>query len=450
MAMRWGFVVASCLAVGAAVSLMGCGQLAAPSAGSGSSTVENAGGDVAVVTAGEAQPAVSRSPELSTTVSNKVMLGSPELTAGIPGDGPLTIAQIEQWLDRPENHETLEVVLPLGLNGGRIPEGVLEKNPLTRAKIELGRQLYFDPRLSSDGTVSCATCHHPDQGYGQATRFGVGVGGQEGNRNSPVSYNRILSTLQFWDGRADSLEEQAKGPIENPVEMANTHEAAVETVASIPGYRLQFDRVFGEGSVNIETIAQAIAAFERVLVTGPSPFDYYEQLKPYEMFTAEDFAEDPELKAEYEARLAAAETHPMSESARRGRDLFFSERVNCAACHVGANLTDEKFHNLGVGMDQPNPDLGRYEVTKDDKDRGAFKTPTIRNVALSAPYMHDGSQKTLLDVVEHYDKGGIPNPWLSDKMKKLDLTEQEKLDLVAFMEACTGDMAPVETGRLPE
>lgn len=399
----------------------------------------------------QVEPAESNSetPPTGDSDAGVVVLGSPELTAGIPGDGPLTIEQIEAWLNNPANHQTLKFRLPLGLAGAEPQIQGLEQNPLTRAKIELGRQLYFDRRLSADGTVSCADCHHPDEGYTRHTRFGVGIGGQTGNRNSPVSYNRILSGAQFWDGRAASLEDQALGPIANPIEMGNTHAQAVKTVQEIPGYQMQFARIFEDG-VTIENIAAAIATFERVLVTGPSPYDYHARLKPFANYTAEDFQEDPELAADYQARLAAAKEHPLSESARRGEALFFSERVGCSNCHAGANFTDEKYHNLGVGMEAPDPDLGRYEVTKDDKDRGAFKTPTLRNVELSAPYMHDGSQETLEDVVEWYNKGGHPNEHLSDKIKKLNLTDQEKQDLVAFMRGLTGKFPPVETGRLPE
>jgi cytochrome c peroxidase len=350
----------------------------------------------------------------------------------------------------------LEVELPLGLAAGatavRIPAG----NPLTRAKIELGRQLYFDRRLSSDGTVSCADCHHPEESYGRSTRFGVGVGGQEGNRNSPVSFNRILSEAQFWDGRAASLEEQAVGPIANPIEMGNTHEACIAWIRGIQGYRLQFEKIFPDG-VTIDNVGKALASFERVLVTGPSPFDYYEPLRALRAVYRADLEDldllkedDPVLYEEYMALLKASEAHPMSQSARRGRELFFGQKAGCSACHVGANLTDEKFHNLGVGMDAEDPDLGRYAVTGEDADRGAFKTPTIRNVALTAPYMHDGSQPTLEEVVEWYDKGGHPNPHLSKDIRKLNLSDQEKKDLVEFMEACTGELPEVETGRLPQ
>ena len=145
----------------------------------------------------------------------------------------------------------------------------------------------------------------------------------------------------------------------------------------------------------------------------------------------------------------AADEHPLSESAQRGGDLFFG-KASCTACHVGANFSDELYHNLGVGMDAEEPDLGRYEITKDEKDKGRFKTPTVRNVELTEPYMHDGSQKTLEEVVEWYNKGGHPNQWLDEKVKPLNLNEQEKKDLVAFMKGLTGPLPEVESGRLPE
>ena len=396
------------------------------------------------------EPAISdAATSVETSSSSKVMLGSPELTAGIPGEGPLELADIQAWLDDPRNMQPLDFELPLGLSAGRGQVKGIEQNPLTRAKIELGRQLYFDPRLSSNGKISCASCHHPDEGYARHTQFGIGVDDLEGNRNSPTSYNRILSDQQFWDGRAASLEEQALGPIANPIEMGNTHEVCLKTVSEIPGYMLQFEKIFGE--LSLENIAKAIATFERALVTGPAPFDYNEQLRAFANVDLEDLQqEDPETYALYEEYLAAAEKNPMSESAKRGRELFFGQKAGCTACHVGPNLTDEKYHNLGVGMAAENPDLGRFTVTQDEKDRGAFKTPTIRNVAQTAPYMHDGSQKTLEEVVEWYNKGGHANPQLSDKIKKLDLTDREKKDLVAFMEACTGEFPEVETGRLPE
>ena len=383
--------------------------------------------------------------------SDEVVLGDPALTAGVPGVGLLTAEVLEAWLKNPANHKTLKVQLPAGLDAAQANVYIPENNPMTRAKIELGRQLYFDERLSSDNTISCASCHDPLQGYGAETAFGIGVRGQQGGRNSPISYNRILSKSQFWDGRAGSLEEQAVGPVANPIEMGNTHATCVETLKNIPGYKKQFDVIFSDG-VTIDNVGMAIATFERAIVTGPAPSDAYEAVNKFEKVFADDLEyldEEPELKAKYTKLKKAVAESPMSESAQRGMVLF-SGKANCTACHAGANFTDEQYHNLGVGMAADKPDLGRYEVTKDDKDRGAFKTPTLRNVAMSPPYMHDGSQQTLQEVVEWYDKGGHKNSGLSDKMKVLKLNDQEKADLVAYMvEGLSGEFPVVNQGRLP-
>jgi len=383
--------------------------------------------------------------------SDRVVLGDPELTAGVPGVGLLTADALDAWLNNPANHQTLQVQLPAGLDAAQANIYIPENNPMTRAKIELGRQLYFDERLSSDNTISCASCHDPFQGYGAETAFGIGVRGQQGGRNSPISYNRILSKGQFWDGRAGSLEEQAVGPVANPIEMGNTHAACVETLKKIPGYKKQFDVIFKDG-VTIDNVGMAIATFERAIVTGPTPSDAHDAVKKFEKVFADDLEfldEEPELKAKYTILKKAAAEMPMSESAQRGMVLF-AGKANCTACHAGANFTDEQYHNLGVGMAVAEPDLGRHAVTKDDKDKGAFKTPTLRNVALSPPYMHDGSQRTLEEVVEWYNKGGHKNPGLSDKMKVLNLTDQEKADLVAYMvEGLTGEFPVVNQGRLP-
>jgi cytochrome c peroxidase len=230
----------------------------------------------------------------------------------------------------------------------------------------------------------------------------------------------------------------------------------VSHLAGIEGYRLQFEKIFPDG-VNIDNVAKAIASFERALVTAPSPWDYYEQLRNFEQAYEADLEDldalkedDPELFDEYVKLKAAADANPLDESAQRGAELFFSERVGCTACHAGANFTDEQYHNLGVGMEAASPDLGRYMITNEEKDRGAFKTPTVRNVAHTGPYMHDGSQKTLEEVVEWYNKGGHPNPHLDPKIKQLNLTDQEKADLVAYMKALTGELPQVERGRLPE
>ncbi len=399
---------------------------------------------------------LSLSASVFAVEGTQVRLGLDSLTNGIPGFGTLKMVEVETWLNAPENHQALEIELPPALQIGKSQVYIPADNPLTRAKIELGRQIYFDKRFSKNAEVSCADCHHPSFGYAKETQFGVGVAGQTGNRNSPVAYNRILSKEQFWDGRADSLEAQAVGPIANPIEMAFTHDLAVKLVSENKVYRKQFEKIFSRAP-NIDDIGRAIASFERVLVTGDSVYDANESfIKLKEVFKddLEDLdtlkTEDPELYAKYMKLKANADAHPMNESALRGRTLFFSSKTNCAACHVGANFTDEKYHNLGVGMAVEKPDLGRETTTGNAADRGAFKTPTLRNVALTAPYMHDGSQTTLEEVVDWYAKGGHPNPNLSDKIKKFEATEQDKADIVEFMKALTGSLPKVEMARLPE
>ncbi|GIW40608.1 MAG: cytochrome-c peroxidase [Candidatus Binatia bacterium] len=301
--------------------------------------------------------------------------------------------------------------LPLGLQADAAY--VPESNPMTEAKIALGKLLYFDPRLSKDGTVSCASCHNPFHGFADPAPTSKGVRNQLGTRNSPTVINRLFSQEQFWDGRAKDLEEQVLGPLTNPVEMANaSHDEAAQRIGKIAGYRPLFEKAFGDPKVDIERIAKAIAAYERTVVSGDSPFDRYQ----------------------------AGDRDAMSPSAVRGMELF-NGKANCKACHSGFNFTDESYHNLGVGWGK---DPGRFEVTKNEEDRGAFKTPTLRNVALTAPYMHDGSEATLEEVVEFYDRGGNKNPNLSPEMKPLGLSEQEKRDLVAFLHALTGPVRNAE------
>lgn len=386
-----------------------------------------------------------------------VRLGEGDLLRGVPGSGELTVAQLRGWLADPANHRELRPELPLGMNAGEADIQGVESEPLTRAKIELGRQLFFDPRLSRDGTVSCASCHAPEYGYAFPTRFGVGVAGQEGVRNSPTAANRILSGAQFWDGRAASLEEQAVAPMANPQEMGFTHGAVTETLRNVPAYAAQFKAVFDGGGVTIENAGRALAAFERVLVSGPNAWDVNDRLRVLQDASADD---DPELVEELKQLEGAAAAKPLSDAAKRGAGLFFGARTGCTQCHAGANFSDEAYHNLGVGM-EPIADLreadaiaktidwGRYEVTKDDTDRGAFKTPGLRNVAETGPYMHDGSLATLDEVVAWYVKGGQPNPFLSPLIEPLDLTAEEQADLVAFLEALTGEWPEVEKGRLP-
>ncbi len=228
--------------------------------------------------------------------------------------------------------------------------------------------------------------------------------------------NRAYTLLQFWDGRAASLEDQAKGPLANPIEMTSlekldeAHAAVVKRINDIPGYVTHFRKVFGDGDITIDHVAKAIATFERTVLSGNAPYDRYK----------------------------AGDTSAMTAAQVRGMDVFF-KKAECDACHIGFNFSDESFMNIGIGMDRPDPDLGRFVISKREEDKGAFKTPTLREVEHTAPYMHDGSLKTLEDVVEHYDKGGIKNPYLSEKIKPLKLTDQEKSDLVAFLKALSGE-----------
>lgn len=300
--------------------------------------------------------------------------------------------------------------LPLGLDEFAIE--IPKDNPLTKEKIALGRELYFDPRLSVDGTVSCASCHNPKLAFTDGQKASIGIRGQIGRRSAPTIINRVFSRAQFWDGRALSLEEQAKGPIVNPIEMGNkNHNEVVKRLRYIKGYREDFKRALGTNEFTIEHIAKAIASFERTVVSGNSPFDKFE---------------------------SGGDEKAISDSAKRGLGIF-RDKGRCSECHAGFNFTDEKFHNTGAGMDKPNPDLGRYEQTKKEEDKGAFKTPTLREIARTGPYMHDGSLKTLEEVVNFYDKGGIKNPNLDKEMKPLNLTDEERRDLVEFLKTLNGE-----------
>lgn len=308
---------------------------------------------------------------------------------------------------------------PLGIDGDAF--NVPGDNSMSEAKVELGKLLYFDTRLSVDATVSCATCHDPAKGFTDQARVSTGVAGHKGGRNAPTVINTAFNYFQFWDGRSPSLEDQAKGPIVNPVEMANTLEAATAAIAKVDGYTPYFMAAFGDGHVTIDRIAKAIATYERTVLSGNSVWDRYV------------YADDDDA---------------LSDSAKRGLELFEGKAL-CTRCHVGFNLTDGLFHNLGVGMKANDPDLGRYAVTKVDKDKGAFKTPMLRDLLKTAPYMHDGSIATLEEVVELYDRGGEPNQWLDAKIAKLELSAREKADLVAFLRSLEGDWEPIAPPVLP-
>ncbi|MEX0830932.1 MAG: cytochrome-c peroxidase [Nitrospirales bacterium] len=289
------------------------------------------------------------------------------------------------------------------------------------AKVSLGKQLYFDGRLSKNNAISCAFCHNPVSGFADPNQTSVGVDGKRGGRQSPTVYNTAFNPFQFWDGRAGSLEEQAIGPIHNPIEMAETHENVISKIAKIKGYKEQFLKVFGAG-VSLQGMAEAIAAYERTIISTNSPFD----------------------------KFVLGDDKAMDDATQRGMAIF-KGKGRCIACHNGTNFTDNKFHNLGVPQVGPlQEDLGRYEVTRQERDKGAFKTPTLRSIIETAPYMHDGAFQTLEEVVDFFDKGGNANPQLSPFMKPLGLAPQEKTDLIAFLKALTGEPIPFEFPTLPE
>ncbi len=289
------------------------------------------------------------------------------------------------------------------------------------AKIELGKQLYFDGRLSKNNAISCAFCHNPGTGFADSRQTSIGVGGGIGGRQSPTVYNSAFNHVQFWDGRARSLEEQAIGPIHNPVEMAETHEHVVAKLGKVKGYQQQFRAVFGTG-INLQSIAEAIAAYERTVLSTNSAFDKY----------------------------MMGDQKAMDEAAARGLALF-KGKARCILCHNGPNLTDNQFHNLGVPQVGPmKEDLGRYNVTRAEKDKGAFKTPTLRSITETSPYMHDGAFKSLEEVVEFMNEGGGRNPNMSPLMKPLGLTPEEKADLLAFLRALTGEPLTFTMPQLPQ
>ncbi|MDO8940002.1 MAG: cytochrome c peroxidase [Methylicorpusculum sp.] len=327
-------------------------------------------------------------------------------------------------------------------NLGLPPLSIPTDNPQTTEKVKLGQLLFNDKRLSADGSISCASCHRADTAFTDGLPVSKGIKQQLGTRNAPTVINSAYYETQFLDGRESSLEAQAKGPLVNPVEHGFTHlQQVVDVVKQDAAYREQFQQVFNvlPDSITIEHIAKAIASFERTLITGDSAFDRYY------------FGKDQSA---------------LSDSAARGSRIF-RRKGNCMTCHEiswnNALFTDNRFYNVGIGFERLKPvlteltsainqqkevditgltdaqrsELGRFAVTRIPADLGRFKTPTLRNVAVTAPYMHDGSLKTLEEVIEHYDKGGISNAYIDPKIFPLHLTVQEKADLVAFLKSLT-------------
>jgi cytochrome c peroxidase len=293
----------------------------------------------------------------------------------------------------------LSLVIPLGLD---LFLPVPEANPLTADKIDLGRRLFFDRRLSADGSIACASCHRPDRGFSDPRPVSIGVFGRAGRRNAPALLNRGYGRSLFWDGRTTTLEEQVLRPIEDPQEMGSNAIAAAARVG-----------------ISREELINALASYVRTILAGDSPFD----------------------------RFINGERSALNEDAQRGLKIFRG-KGNCTACHIGPTFTDEAFHNTGVAVrDGRIADDGRFRVTQHTKDRGAFKTPTLREVGRTSPYMHDGSLTTLESVVDFYDRGGNANPNLDPEIRPLRLTTGEKLSLVAFLRALSGTISEGMTVR---
>lgn len=292
-----------------------------------------------------------------------------------------------------------------------------EDNPYTAAKADLGRTLFFDPRLSGSNYISCGTCHNPSFAWGDGLPKGIGHAMTVLGRRTPTILNLAWSEQLMWDGRFETLEEQALGPMSAPVEMNQQMEAIVAELQAIPEYKTLFKVSFGGEGITVPNIAKAIATFERTVVSGIAPFD----------------------------RWVAGDEVAISESAKRGFDLF-NNKANCVACHSGWNFTDDSFHDVGLS----DTDIGRGKQLPDIAVmKHAFKVPTLRNSVERAPYMHDGSLKNLFSVIAHYNDGFVKRPSLSSEIYKLNLTDAEQEDLVAFLKTLSSRDAPVALPRLP-
>ncbi|HEX6508723.1 MAG TPA: cytochrome c peroxidase [Chloroflexota bacterium] len=291
-------------------------------------------------------------------------------------------------------------------------------NPMTPEKVALGQMLFFDPRLSGSGAISCATCHNPALGWSDALPKGLGHMGGRLGRHTPTILNVAYGEPYFWDGRAATLEDQAKGPLTSAAEMNMPAEVAVKRILSIPGYVTAFSYAFPGKPISVDTIAAAVASYERTVVSSSAPFD----------------------------KWVAGDETAVSDSAKRGF-LLFNGKANCAACHSGWRMTDDGFHDIGIN----GTDRGRAAISPGIVQlEHAFKTPTLRNINQRAPYMHDGSMPTLAAVIDHYDSDFVNRPSLDPQMHRLGLTGAEKADLLAFLNTLTSVDSPAVLPVLPQ
>ncbi len=425
--------------------LSGCGG-----AGADRSTPAPTGSGEANAQTGETsgpRAAETTTPANRVDTSKAVDIVKNEVRGGESDAGPTPMDYLWKPTDpKLVRDEPYTVRTPSGLTAAIIPAS----NPMTKGRVELGKQLYFDPRVSKDATVSCASCHDPAKGWTDNLATSVGIGNQKGARNAPTVLNTAYGRKMFWDGRADSLEGQAQGPIQNKIEMGDqSYKEIIERLRTIPGYRAQFLQVFGS-DVNLDGMAKAIAAFERTALSGDSAYDRYSNGDPEEQPGVFQILTESQKRGMVLFGLSLRGEDPYKV------DSTLLQKAKCSKCHVGQNFSDEEFHNIGIGYDESRAkfaDLGRWVISpigsKSDAERGSFKTPTVRDITRTGPYMHDGSEQTLEAVVEYYNKGGTRNPALDPEMTPLNLTDGEKADLVAFMKSLTSPDVVVALPTLP-
>ena len=293
-----------------------------------------------------------------------------------------------------------------------------KSNPMTPQKIALGQMLFFDPRLSGSGAISCSSCHNPALGWGDGLPKGLGHMGGRLGRHTPTILDVAYGEPYFWDGRAETLEDQAKGPLTSAKEMNMPADVALSRLQSIPGYVTAFERAFPGRAISLDTFAAAVASYERTVISGSAPFD----------------------------KWVAGDEQAVSAAAKRGFVLF-NGKADCAACHSGWRMSDDGFHDIGLA----DTDRGRAAIAPGIVQlEHAFKTPTLRNINQRAPYMHDGSMTTLAAVIDHYDHGFEHRDSLDSQIHPLGLTSAEKSDLLAFLDTLTSVDAPAVVPVLPQ
>src|SRR5262245_3116417 len=298
-----------------------------------------------------------------------------------------------------------------------------DDNRSTPERVELGKALFFDPRLSGNGTLSCGSCHNPALGWSYGLRTGVGINGTVLGRATPTVVNTAYNTQFMWDGRKKSLEDQALGPMKTPEEMKTDFGSALAMLAKIPGYQTMFAKAYPGEPIGEDTVAKAIAAFERTVVSRDSRFD----------------------------RWVEGDRSAITAQEWRGYQVFKDPaKGNCSVCHAPPNFTDNGYHNIGISHAPGAEDAGRYKIRPLAVLKGAFKTPTLRDVELTAPYFHNGAAGTLAEVVDHYARGGDDRSNVSKDVRRLDLSEQDKADLVAVMKTLTGPTRSASIPALPQ